>query len=163
MPRELVRDRRRGGALRARCPRRCALVPAAVRRAGREGPCVVRAVRARPGGPVVVALRFVRHLRRRLFAPEREGVHGRDQHAVLVVPSDRVGVREHAVRGRLLVGQTIIGLTNADGRVEDIEAGSTDPGRGNTVSKYLLKVSYSVQGTQGLKKEGGTGRKDLVE
>jgi uncharacterized protein with GYD domain len=31
------------------------------------------------------------------------------------------------------------------------------------VSKYLLKVSYSVQGTQGLKKEGGTGRKDLVE
>jgi len=31
------------------------------------------------------------------------------------------------------------------------------------MSKYLLKVSYSVQGTQGLKKEGGTGRKELVE
>ncbi|MDP9329812.1 MAG: GYD domain-containing protein [Actinomycetota bacterium] len=31
------------------------------------------------------------------------------------------------------------------------------------MSKYLLKVSYTVQGTQGLKKEGGTARKDVVE
>jgi uncharacterized protein with GYD domain len=38
-----------------------------------------------------------------------------------------------------------------------------DPERGLLMAKYLIKSSYTAEGTKGLLKEGGTSRKAIVE